>query len=185
MGELFTAGVFLRNPYEFELNNYIRMKDTFRECIVALNLKGQLEAVNDMHHWAIRIGTAEGGDVLDVLVAQGLVDVLADGVTGSKVIDSGEAEIQGFMRLKKLGEHVRQKVRDRQAGTMDPLAEIDPVTGAPKDPSRDMFSVLAEIMEETNRAWLTEPDWVARELKPIFEEMAKFDYTNPAAFAEE
>jgi len=41
---------------------------------------------------------------------------------------------------------------------------------------------MGRMLTRANETWLLEPDWVASELGPIFEEMLEFDYTNPAAF---
>jgi len=187
------------------LQDYIGRKDIFKDVLVAFNLSGDLEAMNDMHQWAIRMVTAKGATLIDTLVAVVMVGILADGASkGSEtqlpltdgtdtsvdgvcrrgVMHVSFADRRGFARLERLRREVTDRVKHLNATRPSLWSRLNTLAGAQAE-GMDFLSAMTQVLKDANRAWLTEPDWVARELKPIFEEMAKFDYTNPAAFAEE
>ncbi len=90
---------------QYPLPNYIKVKDVFKEALLAFNLGGDLEMLNIMHRYAVRLGLKERAPIIERLVAVVLVGVLAEGILDTGVIDSVSTEdARGFTFLNsKLG----------------------------------------------------------------------------------
>jgi tetratricopeptide (TPR) repeat protein len=172
-------GAYLMSPASFDFPHYIFIKDIFKVAVVAFNLNGDLDNLNVMHNYAYRFGVREQGDAVDVLVGNVLIGILRDGVTEMGVFDDDPAASRGIARLNELKDDIEGVIKDRPPS---PWEEYFTFKGnrviLKQQGSEWVESYLREEVE-----WAITPREFLDEARGLLRQIAKFDYTNPAALA--
>jgi len=164
--------------------NYMKLKDIYKEALVAFNLSGDCEMLNTLQRHAVRMGTKKWAPRIERLQARVLIGILADGALDSGVCESlSSADARGYYLL------------GRQLGRLEAILTMTENMPAELE---SFFSDI-ETGEETRFAWdpAKTREFIAKrvegirsefQLDPriehIFERLGKFDYANPAGFWE-
>ncbi len=165
------------------LPNYIELKDMVKEFCVAANLGCDMQALNTVHRFACRFGETQDAPMIQRLVGNVLVGVLAEHVVplwgpmnpedqhGFNILYHKMGMVIGMISGSRVSsQHYAEKRSDVWLATLGYLEE-------PPEP------------EELVRCFTAWPVYEEFEIKVlgvsvagIFEDMEAFDYTNPAAY---
>jgi tetratricopeptide (TPR) repeat protein len=167
------------SPALFDAGEYIDTKDRFKEAVVAFNLNGDLDNLNVMHQYACRIGLRERAAIIEILVADIFTGILRIGVTELGAFDDDESALKGVARLNELQDSVKDVMRDHPYTLKEKYFTFDGVVLKPKyEGTQWVEPYLRELVDETLK-----PRKYRVRMRKLLRRIARFDYTDPAAFA--
>jgi tetratricopeptide (TPR) repeat protein len=161
--------------------NFIALKDRYGEALVVFNLSGDLEILNTMHQYACSYGMRDNRSVIQALVARLCLKRLADGVQDSGLWEGDARAEASAERLQAKLEEIREVLRAQPDSPPDRFFDIGSGGMPQRLADKSWLNNYGRMLVEFE----TQPRQAAEEHNAILREMAKFDYTNPAAFAEE
>jgi len=163
--------------------NYIKLKDVVKQICVAANLGCEMQWLNTAHEFACRFGQTEHAGMIQQLVANVLVGVLAEHAMRLWGTMSPD-EARGFSRLYQKKGVISGASRCWHLSSQyygEKLAGLGYYSlGLPEEPP------TPEEMVELFSSWPVNREFeinvIGETLASVFKSMEAFDYTDPAAY---
>ncbi len=164
--------------------NYIKVKDFAKEVIVGFNLTGDAQALDTFHQYALRLGKQQGAHSFQVHLAPALMEVLQSGATEAGLF-SQDGDSEKRRALRRLASQIGEaKGQIRGATTMQGFFGFSEIGGDLQDFRQYWPPIWLHRWYRTLwKAEYTMMEFQEYEVPKMFEALAEFDYTDPAAFA--
>jgi len=157
--------------------------DVFDDGLSRLGEPGDMSTLNVLHHYACSRGLQDGAGTIEMLQAIIFVRTLTDGVEKAGVWKGDKDALKGLERMVDLRKQSVDAAKSQPASTLSQYINYD-IENMTCTPVKEGSAWLPDFESEIV-AYELQPDPREDDLRRLLREMAKFDYTNPAAFVEE